>query len=161
MGTKSTQQSRAWCFTLWSEEDVGRLKSVAGICALVVGEEVCPETKKVHYQGYVRFENNRRFSWWKSQFPAAHVEVRKGSEPQAAEYCRKDAKVLVDYGCQVDVDEGADVTDHVLNMLEADAPLWQVYKAHRRFFFHNARKIQDMDALMKMWRESGNAFARV
>lgn len=149
---------RSWCVTLWSEEDVGRLKAEAGICAMCVGEEVCPTTQKVHYQSYVRFESNKRFSWWKNQFPGAHVELRRGTEAEAAEYCRKDGRVLVDFGCSVDSEPGADTTEHVLNMLEDGAPLWQIYKAHRKFFFHNHRKITDMEAAMTSWRENGVDF---
>lgn len=148
-------QSRSWCVTLWSEEDVGRLRASAGIVALVVGEEVCPTTQKVHYQTYVRFESNKRFSWWKSQFPTAHVEPRRGSEPEAAAYCRKDGRVLVDFGCSVDSEPAADTTEHVLNMLEDGAPLWQIYKAHPKFYFHNRRKIVDLETDMKGWRENG------
>lgn len=148
-------QGRSWCVTLWSEEDVGRLKGTAGINALVVGEEVCPTTRKVHYQSYVRFESNKRFSWWRTNFPTAHVELRRGTEAEAAEYCRKDGRVLVDFGAQVDSDPGSDTTEHVLNMLEDGAPLWQIYKAHRKFFFHNHRKITDMEASMNSWRENG------
>lgn len=154
--TKRTPQGRSWCATLWTEEDVGRLKAAAGINALVVGQEICPETKKVHYQTYVRFESNKRFAWWKNQFPTAHVELRRGSEAEAAQYCRKDGHVLVDFGCSVDSEEGSDTTEHVLNMLEDSAPLWQIYRAHRKFFFHNFRKINDLDQMMKAWRENGH-----
>lgn len=154
------RQGRSWCVTLWSEDEVGRLKSIPGISAMVVGEEVCPTTQKVHYQSYVRFESNRRFSWWKTNFPTAHVELRRGTEAEAAQYCRKDGRVLVDFGCQVASEEGSDTTEHVLNMLEDGAPLWQVYKAHRKFFFHNYRKISDLDALLHAWRESAVDFKR-
>lgn len=148
-------QGRSWCVTLWSEEDVGRLKAVAGIVALVVGREVCPKTEKEHFQSYVRFEANKRFSWWKQQFPTAHVELRKGPESAAAAYCRKDGAVLVDFGAQTDSDRGSDTTEHVLNMLEDGAPLWQIYKEHRKFFFHNHRKITDMEGAIKAWKENG------
>lgn len=154
-------QGRSWCVTLWSEEDVGRLKEVPGVVALVVGRETCPTTSKVHYQSYVRFESNKRFVWWKNQFPTAHVELRRGTEPEAADYCRKDRDVLVDFGCQVASESGADTTEHVLNMLEDGAPLWQIYRAHRKFFFHNYRKITDIDGCFTSWRENGiDGFAK-
>jgi len=145
-------QGRSWCVVLWSDDDVGRLKSCAGIVAMVSGKEICPTTQREHWQTYVRFESNKRLSWWVSQFPGCHAELRKGTEPQAADYCRKDGAVVVDFGCSVDVEQGADTTEHVLNMLEEGAPLWQVYAAHRKFFFHNHRKIVDMKALLDEWR---------
>lgn len=158
--TRAMTQCRAWCWTLFSEDDVNRLQSTAGISAIVVGEEICPTTGRKHFQGYVRFENNKRFSWWKNQFLTIHVEPRRGSEAQAAAYCRKEGRVIVDRGCEVQVDHGKDVTEHVLNMLESDAPLWQIYRTHRKFFFHNARKITDMEAHMKSWRECGYKFEK-
>lgn len=149
---------RSWCVTLWGEDDVLRLKSLPDVVALVVGEEVAPSTGKVHFQTYVRFQDNKRLSWWKNQFPTAHVEKRKGSEWQAAEYCRKDARVLVDYGCEAKNRPTGDACVDALNLLEAGAPLWQVYRANRVWFFHNCRKVKDMDELMRSWREAGVDF---
>lgn len=154
--TKRGPQGRSWTATLWSEEAVGRLKACPGINALVVGEEICPKSGKLHYQTYVRFESNHSFEWWKKWFPGNHYELRKGTEPEAADYCRKDRKVLIDFGCMKESEPSMDTTEHVLNMLEDDAPLWQIYRAHRKFFFHNYRKINDMEQVMRGWRENGH-----
>lgn len=40
---------RSWCLTIFNEADVGRLKSMPDVTALVVGEEHAPTTGKVHY----------------------------------------------------------------------------------------------------------------
>lgn len=77
-GTK--ELGRSWCLTLFSEDDVYRLKSLPDVVALVVGEETAPTTGKLHFQTYVRFKDNKRFSWFKVHFPAVHVEKRKGTE---------------------------------------------------------------------------------
>lgn len=155
-------QGRSWCLTLWSEEAVGRLKACPGVVAMVAGHEICPDTGKEHWQTYVRFETNKRFGWWKVNFPGQHYELRRGSEAEAAEYCRKDGKVLVDFGCAVsDAEPSGDIAEHVLDLLEAGAPLWQVYRQHRKFFFMNYRKISDMEGCLHAWRENGVSFERI
>lgn len=153
-------QARAWCVTLWAEEDVYRLKATAGVVAMCSGEEIAPETGRVHFQTYVRFENNKRFSWWKNQFPTAHVEVRRGSEPDAAKYCRKDGKVLVDFGCVVESVKSGDALEQVLDMMEAGAPDWQIYKEHRRFFFLQGQRIDWLYARFFSWDEKGHPFRK-
>ena len=55
--------------------------------------ETCPETGKLHYQGYVEFVGQKRIEWMHSNLPGletAHFEQRMGSQSQAKEYCRKE-----------------------------------------------------------------------
>lgn len=144
-----------------------RIKKLGGIVAMVIGREKCPDTGREHYQGYVRFDKNCRFSWWKNNFPKVHVEPRKGTEGQAAEYCRKEGEVVVDYGCMVDkqkpsLKETVDfkenrtvITEEILDMIDAGAPLHQVRKRNRVFFFHNYRKIKDYKEQLDFEREMG------
>lgn len=147
--------SRSWCFTMFDpeEECLSRLKNTPGVMACCVGLEQASTTGREHYQGYIRFEKPVRFSWWKNQYPKTHVEPRKGSEWQAAEYCRKEGNVLIDFGCQVKPPKKDDATLDILEMLEARAPLWQIYRAHRVFFFHNYRKITDMRDFIECYQE--------
>lgn len=133
-------QARAWCFTAWTEEDVERVRGSDPV-AFVVGREVCPETGKEHFQGYVRWRSPKRFAWWKTTVPTVHVEVRKGTEVEAAEYCRKDGNVLHDFGVGSGVDGSGELVDQVCDLMESGAGLHAVYSHNRRFFFHNHAKI--------------------
>lgn len=150
---------RAWCFTMFTENEVQRIRQLNNYKAICIGREVCPTTGKEHFQGYIRFNDPIKFSWWKNQFPKAHVEQRKGTEEQASAYCRKENNVIVDEGCKIDDPptiknprtNQTDVVNHVLDMLEAGAPLWQIYQRHRVFYFHNRRKIQDLRDDMTDW----------
>lgn len=154
-------QSRAWCFTAWTRDQVDRIRSEKGVKAMVVGIEKAPTTGKEHFQGYVRFETNHRFYWWKNQFPGMRARPRIASEVAAANYCRKEGNVIIDFGTEKPVKESTgDVTEDVLDMLESKAPLWQVYKKHRKFFFHNSKKITEMEALFNSWRECDFNFVR-
>lgn len=64
---------------------------------IIYGIEICPETKKEHYQGYMEFDGQIRFGQLKKIFPKMHIEQRKGTQKQAIEYCKKDGKVY-EYG---------------------------------------------------------------
>jgi len=130
---------RSWCFTAWEQATVDALFATEPAC-FVVGRETCPTTGKEHFRGYIRWKAAKRFSWWKNTHPTVHVEPRKGSEIEAAAYCRKDGSVLHDFGVVVDVESTGDVTEHVLDLLESRAPLSQVYRAHRKFFFPQLRQ---------------------
>lgn len=116
----------------------------------------------------------KRFSWWKNQFPKEHYEARKGSEAQARAYiCDVDAylktdnahpktqgEILWDYGCALEVETSGDELEQILDKLEARMPRWQIYREHRRFYFHNAHKIRPLDDEMQGWVEGGHDYKR-
>jgi hypothetical protein len=56
----------------------------------VIGKEVGEENLVPHLQGYIEFKKALRFSVVKSFLgERCHIEVRKGTRRQAAEYCKK------------------------------------------------------------------------
>lgn len=143
-------KARAWCFTInnYTTDDVRRLESLQTE-RCVVGAEDAPTTGTPHLQGYVRFKEPQRFSWWKNQFPTAHVEVRQGTETQAADYCKKDHRVLIDSGVNFDEklagrkrsrDEEA---CEIIEEMASGATYGQIRQRHRLFFFWNKRTIKD------------------
>lgn len=77
---------RNWCFTDHGSEDPKDI----GFKYIVYQREVCPTTKKEHWQGYVEFENGRSLASLKKQWPSVHLEPRKGTQTQARKYCMKD-----------------------------------------------------------------------
>lgn len=83
--------ARDYCFTAWEipkfDED-----NVKYICW---GEEICPTTGKLHYQGFVMFNRTARIpkaKVWIGASDRTHVEVRNGTRMGAREYCMKDGK---------------------------------------------------------------------
>jgi len=54
---------------------------------LVQQEEVCPTTGRVHWQGFVAFDDTKRLSALKKLLPSAHFEPMRGSLDEAADYC--------------------------------------------------------------------------
>lgn len=90
----SKNKFRSWCFTSFnvSGEEFTRILETP-YKYIVLGEEVCPETGKHHYQGYVEYASPRSMSAVKKSLGSAvHLEVRKGTAAQAADYCKKDGK---------------------------------------------------------------------
>lgn len=130
-----------------------KLAAMEDVRAICVGKEVAPTTGKQHYQTYVRFENNKRLSWLIKQFPGSHWELRRGSEPEAAQYCRKEGTVLHDRGCAIEVESSPiqDAFNTCVDMLEDGAPLWQIYKTNRKFYCYNRGWIRGVASDIKEW----------
>lgn len=100
--TKSLVASkcRAYCFTAWDYKNIKwdetKMKYI------VVGKEICPKTKKVHYQGFVYFKNQVTMSGVKKYVGNdAHIEMKskKSTNSQAINYCKKDGN-FIEYGEQ-------------------------------------------------------------
>lgn len=80
--------SRHYCFTAWTEPDTND-------CIyryMIYGVEICPETKKKHYQGYMELYKPMRLKGVKTAFGdnTMHLEKRQGTRDQARAYCMKD-----------------------------------------------------------------------
>lgn len=84
------RQVRHICFTLNNYTHIEFDAVIAIKCKyMVVGKEV-GENGTPHLQGYIEFDGGKRFSTLKKMLPRAHIEQRKGTAEQAANYCKKD-----------------------------------------------------------------------
>lgn len=88
-------RSRNWCFTAFEEDAFQSLDKAtgegSGVGFWCYGNEVCPETKKAHRQGYMEFKAKKSLRSLKKMFHRAiHWEIRRGSAKQATDYCAKD-----------------------------------------------------------------------
>lgn len=75
------------------ESDMERLYDEGFITYVVVGKEEGDEKKTPHLQGYCELKKRTRLGKIKElsdDFKRAHVERRRGTPSQAADYCRKD-----------------------------------------------------------------------
>lgn len=87
------------CFTLhdYVEDDIIKLEQLK-YNYLVLGKEICPTTGRKHLQGYIEFPRSNKFSTIKKKLgQTAHIEARRGTSIQAADYCKKDGDFL-EYG---------------------------------------------------------------
>lgn len=98
------KKSRHYCITSY---DIGKVpcpEQHKWVRYLIYQGEICPQTKKKHFQAYV--EANKPVSWkrCKELFDEkCHVEIRRGTRDQARDYCRDRSKEtftdVVEYGC--------------------------------------------------------------
>lgn len=93
--TSPTGTSKRWCFTINNptqdetpEYVKSQLESGKGYKYLVFQLEAGSEGTP-HYQGFVIFDGNRRFSAIRGYLPRAHWEKANGSSSQNRHYCTK------------------------------------------------------------------------
>jgi len=87
-------QARHWVFTLnnYTDGDLVSLRALATDCTYLVFGRETGESGTPHLQGYVDFGTSKRFAVAKQLIGGtSHIEVKRGSCQQAADYCKKDA----------------------------------------------------------------------
>lgn len=100
--TNSTQQSRRWTFTIFTEDDptnVHRLlkETLDDNRGIALQQEKCPTTGRTHIQGYAEFTKPKRFSTLQKQMPqGSHLEPARGNRQHNITYVSKDATRLSD-----------------------------------------------------------------
>lgn len=86
-----------WSFTQFDTSfDYSKLANESSY--LIVGKEICPDTKKEHHQCYVEFSSKRYFNGIKKLLPTAHIEASKGGPEANKKYCSKDNNVILEIG---------------------------------------------------------------
>jgi hypothetical protein len=103
-----SKQARHYLFTLFPEvpssgyqavdlpiflhEFKNNFRQCRYVCAQV---EQCPETKRIHYQGYAQFRPQLAFNTIKAAYPTIHLEPPRGSSDENVTYCsKKDTQVV-------------------------------------------------------------------
>lgn len=86
-----SKRLRNWCFTSYDLESFKVPDDHPDFRYCVYQAEECPETKRVHYQGYIEFNKAVHFNTVKRIFgdDSIHLESRKGTRQQARAYCMK------------------------------------------------------------------------
>lgn len=147
--------SKHWCFTVnnYSAADDDLLKALgtaASVSYLVYGYET-GEQGTPHLQGYVAYATRKRFNSVKSDLPrGAHIEQRKGTAVQAAEYCKKDG-VFQEFGTIPRSPSGANIFDDfkqwiVQEQSEHGNPPTerQIAQTYPSLYVRYGRKLQDL-----------------
>lgn len=97
-------QLRNVCFTVFGfdegwESESGKqrydevteaLKGWQAVTYCVMGKEICPDTGRLHLQGYMELDSPKKLSTLQNLLPGVHFERRKKTAEQAANYCKKD-----------------------------------------------------------------------
>lgn len=94
-------RSRNWCFTdfiIENKENWKKFHDIEETCrGIIIGKEICPDTKRKHLQGFIQFKNPRTLGGIKKltkkiiiDGDKIHYEAMRGTVEQAVEYCKKD-----------------------------------------------------------------------
>lgn len=92
---KMSQQVYNVC---WTEFDLSKgwiwKDGIPGVNYICWGIETCPDTGKVHMQGYLELEKKKTFCGVKKMMGSqtVHLEKRHGTQDQAIDYCKKDGQ---------------------------------------------------------------------
>lgn len=92
-------QGKHWCFTINHpvQEDMDQLTALQPLCNYcIIGHEF-GESGTPHLQGYICMKQKKKFQWMKKHLLRAHLEVKRGSVKEAADYCKKDGQ-FQEYG---------------------------------------------------------------
>lgn len=79
-----------WCFTdFGGAEDEFPSIDPREVKYLVAQKEVCPDTGRIHWQGYIQVVKKQRLSTVRKLLPGAHFEAARGSVEDNIAYCTK------------------------------------------------------------------------
>lgn len=85
---------RNFCFTINNPTNEDRAKLLETPYRYLVYGEEKGESGTPHLQGYCELRNQMRLNAIKAHMPRAHIEARRGTARQAADYCKKDGQYI-------------------------------------------------------------------
>lgn len=90
MGLRN-KNSQYWCFTINNPtvNDNLCIENLRIASSYLIYQLEQGENETEHYQGYVEFSNRKRGTTVKNIIPRGHLEMRRGTSKEAADYCRK------------------------------------------------------------------------
>lgn len=143
---------RAWCITTFKPElqeaPHNLFQALPEKAKFVIWQqERCPDTQRVHMHIYIRFAEPVRFAAVQKLINdmGAHCEPRRGTEKEAADYCRKeDSRIAGPWFFGQEAQGQGDRTDlhAALEMVKAGATNAQIAEAMPEVYARNHRGIQ-------------------
>lgn len=85
----TAEKLRNFCFTSFEKQKP--LFNEDYMSYMIFGKEICPRTGLPHWQGYCELRDQERFNTVKKLMGnTVHIEARRGTGGEAADYCKKD-----------------------------------------------------------------------
>lgn len=151
---------KSWVYTAFSLEDCEIIQSFQPELH-VVGTELCPTTKRIHYQGVFRCREGKSLDGLRVPLgDRVHLEPCANINGAVA-YARKDGSMVYDHGFgSVRASRSKqrdDTASDVLAIIDGSSSYMQAYEEIKRkhpiFVFWHRRKVQE--ALMDKWPPPG------
>jgi len=120
--------------------------------------ERCPETGRLHLQGYLELTAPQRITWIKSNwshFDTAHFEKRRGNRKQAIDYCEKEeSRVRGPWRIGNDSGQGSrsDLTE-IAEKIKQGEEMRSIVEQHSASFIRYSRGIERVDQLLRPRRK--------
>lgn len=108
-------RSRSWCFTINNPTDDDKKTCDNIVCNYIVTGNEVGENGTPHIQGYLELKDGKSMKAMKKLLgDRAHLEARKGTPKQAADYCKKDGNFtergkITEQGKRNDLDDIAEL----------------------------------------------------
>ena len=170
----NNQRVRFWCFTDWPTPEYTEPSfDTEQMNYLIYGREICPDTGKDHFQGYVQFKKQTRFNTVKACFSdKVHIEVSKGTPEQAIAYCKKDGN-FTEHGtpsvkgkrndlmtAKALIDQGASVQQVANECFSATAKYYKFFEYYKQLSLPTDRTVFDKSYCTILWGDPGSGKSR-
>lgn len=150
------EQGKNWCFTNFDLE-VNYEDWLSNYATYVCwGVEKCPDTGKVHHQGYVEFSKNvtigKKNGFLKKLHNTIHWEKRKGTQEQAINYCMKDGD-FHEVGAKPDKNQGKRTDlDDIKEMVKQGVPMSRIVEEATSYQgIRMAEKLKEYITVRRSW----------
>ncbi len=154
-------RGRNWCFTDFTGLDYQELfnSNPDYIRYISSGEEVCPDTKKTHWQGWIQFRYQVSMATVKKVMGSKeiHLERMLGSEAQNDKYTQKDGKFTI-HGKFTNQGQRTDIQQVIRNVEEGKSMV-EVAKENPQIYIQYHNGIQKYKQLID--HEKRKAFRQV
>ncbi len=135
--------SKNYCFTDFKLRDWAEVYQGGHLNYACRGEESCPETKRLHLQGWVQFKVRTRFKLALEQL-GGHIALFKcrGTEEQNNKYCSKDNQFM-SWGEFTTQGQRADLSEIAERLKDPDIPLESIANDHPGDWMRYYRGMKD------------------
>lgn len=143
---------RNWCFTInnYTDDDLDAIESW-DFNYLIFGREV-GEKGTPHLQGYIELGKVARLSGMKKMHDTAHWELRRGTQQQAIDYCKKDNdwQEIGEKANQGKRNDLEALKEEIMNGKSVDEILLENPMAYHQYG-RTLKKLEDL-RMRKVWR---------
>lgn len=157
------KRSRNWAFTDFGDDDEDpdytqyedlQSNVANGIRFVIAGKETCPDTGKIHVQGYAQFSSPISLSTAQRilNLPNRHFEVCKGTSEENEKYCSKDGD-FVAFGTYIQMGQRTDV-DEIRVMLNDNVSMLKIAEANFPLYLRSYRAFATYQNLVQQEQRS-------
>lgn len=139
---RQTDKSTRWAFTAYEEQWSLFNDIKQDVAEWGYQIEVCPETQRKHYQGFIRMSRQYRFKAMIALFPGVHIEVARDWNA-LVNYCKKKDTSVADTQVHIKNDYEHWSMERLFNEMARYAYSKNVYDEMRREY--SFKVVDDME----------------